>query len=210
MNVLKQKFGLVLFLIALAIMDTATLQGQSANGMSFAEKQFYGNRIQAGSILLSGSIQASAYDDPNIDGGIGMAGLGVGVGFSEVFAFTASYSHAKVQDGFLGTDIETNAISLGLRFLPNTVAGFVQPYLGLDYLRVTNKGASDLVTQGAVIPMGFIFWISHFMALSVQAFSISMQGLTGEDIDYEPVFDFNLNLTNPTFSINFLINGQRP
>lgn len=197
---------------ASAVLNAPTVTAQPEAFDRFAEKQFYGNRIQAGSILLNGSIQATAFDNPDIEGRVHSGGFGLGIALAEFIVVTASYSHVKTDfaTGFGISELRTNVVQAGIRFLPNTLAGFVQPYIGLEYLRSTQKNSETAVLQGAVIPAGFIFWISHFMAVTVQPFSISMLGNTGDDRDFNPRFDFDLGLTNPTFGISFLINGQRP
>ena len=193
----------------IALCGANPLQAQSEAYAGFVEKQFYGNRIQTGSILLNGSFQHTGFENPDVDGFTGRAGFGLGFGLTENVAFTFGFLHQKsqVSNTFAVSTVETNTVQVGVRFLPNTVAGFVQPYVGLEYF-TSNQGNQR--QGGAIVPVGVIFWISNFMSVSLQPFSFVLAGDTGDAEEYNARFNVDLEMLNPTFGISFLFNARKP
>jgi len=114
---------------------------------------------------------------------------------------------SQVSNTFAVSTVETNTVQVGVRFLPNTVAGFVQPYVGLEYF-TSNQGNQR--QGGAIVPVGVIFWISNFMSVSLQPFSFVLAGDTGDAEEYNARFNVDLEMLNPTFGISFLFNARKP
>lgn len=201
----------LLFLLALSAATPASAQSEAFD--TFVEKQFYGNRIQGGSLLLNGSLQYTGYDDPNRDGFAGRAGMGLGIGLTEFLALSFSFQREELNQAnpftgqFISQGVSTT-FQAGLRFLPTTVGGFIQPYVGLDYFTVS--GPNDLAISGGALPVGVIFWISTFMAVSIQPLSFTVAGNAASEADYNAEFNVDLNMLNPTFGISFLLNGKKP
>lgn len=211
---------------AILFLTTFTASAQTDDAATFMEKQFYGNRIQGGSVILNGSLRHTGFGDDDLDGVTTNLGLGLGIGLGENVVLNAGYQRNKAGDIFANIDgqiiernLTVNTYQVGFRYLPNTVGGFVQPYFGVDYLFEkwkTRSGDNDDVLSeesymGARIPVGVIFWVSTFMAVSVEPISLRLMGQTGDDVEeYNSVFNAELSMLNPTFGISFLLNGKKP
>ena len=206
----------------------ASAQSDAGNAYhAFAEKQFYRNRIRAGSVLLNGSFGGFTTGDPDIDGLISSLGIGAGVGLSENVVFSFSYRRERDRREFfdpwpgvylVGGISTVNGVSAGFRFLPNTVGGFVQPYIGLDYvwLREDFRSSPDADPEvrsrlgGANVPVGVILWVSTFMSVSLELINLNLLGNLEPESDYNAVFNAELSMLNPRFGISFLLNGKKP
>lgn len=224
---MKQKIFIIAALFVLALSAAIPTLAQSEALDNFVEKQFYGNRVQGGTVLLSGTFGGFAASDPDTDGLISSLGIGLGVGLSENVVFSFSYQREKDREVFfdpfqgvtLSSGITTvNGFSAGFRFLPNTVGGFVQPYFGLDYmwLREDARASPDADPvetarlAGFNMPVGVIFWISTFMSVSFELLSFNLLGNIAADEEYNAVFNADLSMLNPRFGVSFLLNGKKP
>lgn len=208
----------------MALAGAAPIKAQEGTPEEFMAKQFYGNRIKGGSVLLSGTFQRTGFQSDNLTGVTSNVGLGVGVGLSENFALSGSFIREEFSEIFgyaSSIDGKANTFQVGFRYLPNTFGGFVQLYTGLDFFRRAEEisefstalgGFSDrdVVYIGLNAPLGCTFWISTFMAINLELVNISISKDVDDDEGTTGVLDMNLTLTNPTFGVTFLVNGKKP
>ncbi len=225
MKQMKHSFLAGLLFTAMASMTLTTATAQSEDYNRFMENQFYGNRVKLGSVLLNGAFQRTSSNQDDLDGVTGTLGIGIGVGLNENVVFAIGYQRERerlllqdINNQFIFGLSTVNTFQAGFRFLPNTIGGFVQPYLGADFvaLRFDERGQpgdEPLFEQrnaGANFPVGVIFWISTFMSVNLELVNFSMLGGLGEDVSFNPIFNAELRLLNPTFGLSFLLNGKKP
>lgn len=214
----------VFSLIAIGLFTLSTsAQDDAVN--EFMKKQFYGNRVKAGSLLFDASFQRTGYASDERQGLTGNIGFGLGVGMSENFMFTAAYRRNRNEEvgpfefGNPTLAYRTaNNYAVGFRFLFNSVGGFIQPYAGAELLvskvNFKENGADDPYLEetygGGIVRAGLTCWISTFMALSFEPINLSLFGRWDKDEEFNSEFNADLSLVNPTLGISFLVNGRKP
>lgn len=206
----------------MALAGAVPIAAQEGTPEEWMTKQFYGNRIKGGSVLLSGTFQRTGFQSDNLTGVTSNVGLGVGLGLSENFALSGSFIWEDLNDSPSNSnfDYTANTFQVGLRYLPNTFGGFVQLYTGLDFFRRAEElkpfppsGPSEideLVIIGLNAPLGCTFWISTFMAINIELVSVSVAKNIDDNEGKSGILNMDLSLTNPTFGVTFLVNGKKP
>jgi hypothetical protein len=184
-------------------------------------EQFYGNRIKAGTILLNGGFRYNDNQKKNIDGLLGEFGVGLGLGVSEHLVINLGYSRTNaplVALGSSGAQFRTNLIgntfNVGVRLLPNTIAGFVQLYGGVDFFRTTQEFADNSNSDiDAIVGLNFsggaIFWISTWMAITLEPFNLTLFQEVNDDQDTGQL-DFGFSSFNPQFGFTFALGTRKP
>lgn len=188
------------------------------------KEQFYGNRIKAGTVLLNGAFRYSGFQNDNVDGFVGEVGVGFGLGISEHFAFNLGYNRTKANSTGIDqlgqlqrTSLVGNSFNIGMRYLPNTVAGFVQFYTGADFFSTSRQDTDPRMgnsvfteeTIGLNFPFGVIFWVSTWMAITVQPvnLTLSQPADSGEN---EGELNFGMSTLNPQFGFTFALGSRKP
>lgn len=204
---------------------TTPSTAQSDSERDWGANQFYGNRVKAGSILLSGAFQRFGFS--RFDGGqfAPTDGIGIGVGLGERLALTGCFLMQDVRNTSIFASIpnfkaQAYTYQAGFRYLPKTLGGFIQFYTGLYFYHTltiseySNPGPRDSKNindfYGLHAPFGCTLWVSTFMGVNLEFVNITYTYDPDSDIDEKYHLDMKTTLLDPTVGLIFLVNGKKP
>jgi hypothetical protein len=203
--------------LSLSAQDDAAIE-------NLMKEQFYGNRIKAGTVLLNGAFRYTGFQNDIIERFVGEVGIGLGLGITERFVFNIGYNRTQEYlEGFdqLGqpriTSLVGNSFNIGMRYLPNTVAGFVQFYTGADFFTQSYQDTdprmgNSVFTEESIglnFPFGVIFWVSTWMAITVEPVNLTLsQPADSGGNDGE--LNFGMSTFNPQFGFTFALGSRKP
>jgi hypothetical protein len=197
-------------IVILFISCTTLLNAQDAQ----VEPINYGNRIQKGTILLTGSMgynRISQGDESNSSFFVDIAGIyalservGVGIftGYSSGGLGAFMFESFSVDDAF--------QVGPMLRVFGNTHWGWLQPFGELRVpLGFASTNLYDYTSIGANIRPGVTVFLSRTIALEASLGVLGYNSISrdGEDDNYDS-FDFGFDMNNLRFGMVFLMGAR--